>query len=230
MERTACQEFREEQIMPGAAASEHAHGCATCARWAARLVVREELVRSLPRFAAPMELEGLVVGAVQAGARQDRAVRALSRLSRVQPPKELDHAVADVTAGPASGLRATAPQVLDRLVAEELADPAKARSRRFIGSLPRLAAPTALAQCVESAVATALRPAAPSRTRFARAVFAVAALILAVAVPILVQYSGHAAAERPFRIERIGSVGALDPLSHDMLDAASGGLLRLHKI
>lgn len=237
MERTPCQEFRDVAFAPDGFASSHAQACAPCARWAARHDAREELVRSLPRLAAPATLDGRVVSALQAGARQERAIRALRELSRVSTPRELDRVVAgvaDVAGAPASalsGLRANAPSVLDRLVSEELVDPAQARVRRFVGSLPRLHAPCELEALVAHGVAGAdrARSAPRSRARLVWGTLAAAALILAVAAPILVDRSIRES-RHSFRVERVESIGALDPLAYGLLDSVSGGLLSLHKI
>ena len=71
-------------------------------------------------------------------------VRLVRDLSRLDVPEELDHRVAleaigsVPVAGLATGLeRQAAPAVLDRLVAEELLDPAAALTERFTGDLPR---------------------------------------------------------------------------------------------
>lgn len=232
MEPASCQEFRAELLASGAEPSDHARSCAACARWAARRVRREELVRSLPRVTAPKELDGRTVAALQAGARQERAIEALQELERLQPPRELDRAVAHEAGAPSAAQperAADAPSVLDRLVAEELADPAKARTRRFVGSLPRLMAPSELDARVAAHLAQP-RPAARSRFRLAWVSAVAAALILALATPILLQHADQGRARRSFRVERVPSLGALDAQSRGWLDTASGGLLSLHKI
>jgi len=100
----------------------------------------------LERMDAPSSLAGSVVCAIHAGHRQDRAAASLVALARRSAPNELEERLLD------EPRRQSAPDVLDRLVAEELADPAKAMASRFAGRLPRLQAPAALDRYVESAL------------------------------------------------------------------------------
>ena len=153
---------------PVGLASRHAELCAECSAWLehAGRVARE--LEALPRREAPVELEGRVVAALEAGYRQTRAAGAVGALGRVQSPRELDEAVdADLvdadadtdggdaarTAAEARSARLRAPAVLDRLVREELADPRQARARRYLGSLRRRRAPQELRLRVALALA-----------------------------------------------------------------------------
>lgn len=125
----------------GDALADHARTCADCARYAARVARIGAALRELTPMAAPAELEGRAVAAFEAGHRSDRAVAALRTLGRREAPASLDAAVARAAGEPAVP---RAPEVLRRLVVEELSDPRKATARRFVGSLPRTSAPEAL--------------------------------------------------------------------------------------
>jgi len=109
----------------------HLARCEACPRELARAEQRVTLLRALGSRGAPVELDGLVVAAMQAGARQQRATRAVQSLARAHTPDDL----ALRLAGP------KAPHVLERLVREDLVDPAKAVASRYARSLERLRAP-----------------------------------------------------------------------------------------
>lgn len=114
----------------------HLAGCSACRREVERAERRVLLARSLTRANAPSELDGAVVAALQAGARQERAIRALATLTPVAAPDDL----ARLLTAP------RAPAVLDRLVGEDLVDPAKAFASRYARRLERLRAPADLEQ------------------------------------------------------------------------------------
>jgi hypothetical protein len=145
----------EPDSVPGslpAPGDSHLATCADCAAYVARVARSLAGLRGLERRPAPIELDGRVVAALQAGARQERAVRAVEELAPRTAPERVERAVetdAELAAHhPGRELRPArlrAPQVLDRLVAEELGDPSAARARRFVSSLARLEAPGELA-------------------------------------------------------------------------------------
>lgn len=139
--------------------------------------------------------------------------------------------------------RTPAPRVLDRLVHEELLDPAKALARRHVGGLARLQAPDELARRVAEEL---LRPAsatgavkvlAPAvsasvrqlASRRVRRVLAAAALFVALAVPLVFLSREPEVRTRPFRVEHAQSLGALSPISRSLLDSASSGLISLDR-
>lgn len=217
------------------------HACAECERWAARLVQREGLLRTLPRAIAPTELDRLSERELEAEGRHARAVRALESLGRVEASAELDRAVEALASGSGMGaaVRQRTPSVLDRLVAEELANPVKARVARQMENLPRLEAPVALEQRLVRALAEP-RPAsnvstAPRRARAWLAVAAAAVALLALA-PFAWERrepsSGlrTARAARPFRVERLESTRDLSPSARAWLETVSSGLLAQNNI
>lgn len=214
---------------PSAAAESNAHAleCAACARFAARAMPIRRALAALPRRDAPRELDGRVVAELGAGVRQERAVAAVRALGRVAPPAELDSAVggeARAAADTQSTGRPAAPRVLERLVAEELADPAKATVRRFVGSLRRVRAPRELSAAVARDLAAHGSRASFSRSR-TRKVYrlAAAAVVAAIAVPITLWSLATRETRRPFRVEYVRSLEGLDPIARGWLDAASGG-------
>jgi len=154
-----CQAFRDMLLdagVPQAPATGHGSVCAACASWAHSTERLARQLQTLPRAAAPAELEGRVVAALQAGHRQNRAVQAVADLGRISSPAVLDEFVdADLEEGLASparppsllelqGRRIQAPSVLDRLVREEIAEPSRSLARRYLGSLRRKRAPEEL--------------------------------------------------------------------------------------
>jgi len=213
------------------------HACAECERWAARLVQREGLLRTLPRKVAPSDLDGLSERELESEGRRARAVRALESLARVDASEELDRAVEALASGTGPQFAQRAPSVLDRLVAEELANPVKARVARQLENLPRLEAPVALEQRLARELAeprVATKPAA----RLSRAWLAVAAAAIALLslAPLAFERrdtsSGlqTARAARPFRVERLESTRALSPSARAWLETVSSGLLAQNNI
>ncbi|MCK6445762.1 MAG: hypothetical protein L6Q99_05160 [Planctomycetes bacterium] len=208
---------------------EHARSCAACASFAARLARATRGLASLPQRAAPSALDGRVVAALEAGHREERAIEAVQSLARVDVPEHLaehlDRAVTrELSKAPPPFTREplVAPDVLRRLVEEELSDPSKARTRRFVGSLERLRAPEAL----ESKVVAAL--AAPERTRSfrSRLLFGGSAALLAIAATFVwfTSNRGEVEAARG-RIEwvRAESTDELSPLAASLLAGFTGG-------
>ena len=234
-----CRAFREALHDPRGSLGAHAVDCADCAAFAARAARAAAALAGLERRAAPPELDGLVVASFQAGARQDRAVRALAELAPLEAPAQADAAVAarvefaarhpEVELG---NPRLHAPHVLERLVAEELADPAAGRARRFVGSLPRLHAPEDLAQGVHRDLAAGTVPAALRRRRPARLLtLSLAAAALAL-VTLLGPWSApwRAPAEAPrhhLRLEAasLGDLEALGSYPRGWIAGLGGGIL-----
>lgn len=168
--------------------------------------------------AAPRELDGCVVAALQAGHRQDRAVAALRSLERTPMPHD-----ADLTIWPAG---AGAPPVLDRIVEQNLQDPTHSIARRFAGRLERLQAPQALRPRVE-----ALLPLSDlARTPRSRApAFLVGSLMLlglvSAATWFAFERSSTVDAGGPlFVIERLDSSADLDSVVGSTFSSLLGGL------
>jgi hypothetical protein len=149
-----CRAFRDEWFEPEARPAEDAlsaHGaqCAECRAWIERVVEHERRLATLTSVAAPAALDNLVWGEIAFP--ELRLARALSALKPRAAPEELaarvdeDLRTGGVAAASVGGLgTARAPQVLERLVEEELADPRLHRTRRFVGSLERVTAPERL--------------------------------------------------------------------------------------
>lgn len=234
-------EARAFEASLAAPAREHVRDCTACQQLLRRWPLAVRALSELPRLAAPLELDSAVVAAWHAGARTERALRAVQRLARLAPPDELgdalDQPLQDAGLAAAQVTRASAPHVLDRLVHEELLDPAKARVRRHVGGLRRLAAPDALLSRVATELSrgrlTQARQAPVNRhglrslaARRVRVILAAAAAFALVALPIALLVRSPQAPSRPFRIERASSLGTLSPMTRGMLDAASSGLTR----
>lgn len=198
----------------------HLAGCAACRRELARATRRTELVRSLVRVGAPSELDGAVVAALQAGMRQERAIEAVAALTPVAAPEELARRIAVPRA----------PAVLERLVAEDLADPAKAVASRYARRLERLRAPDDLAQRL---VRSPRRPA----SRFLPIALATAGLLLTVGALTLAYILRGKARELPATqggvvlvVERVDSVQQLDPVAAQLLAGFTGGLVDAERL
>lgn len=227
---------RGEGAAPVASAAGHA--CAECERWVTRLALREGLVRSLPRHLPPRRnSDSALAGALEANARQDRGRRVAQPRAR-QPgcrarPRGRGAGARGGAAGAGSddlALRQRAPSVLDRLVAEELADPAKAHVVRQIENLERQRAPA-----VDLRVRYASRP-QPRLTVASRRVVAAwtlaAAALLAVTVsPLMFRDAGDGPrAPRRFRVEVVESTRDLSPAARAWIETASSGMLGQHNI
>lgn len=217
----------------------HVPQCEACRRAASAWPRAARALAQLPRRRAPGELDSAVVGALQAGARTERALDALRSLARLAPPQQLDVALeaplADAAPPSAPG-RAPAPRVLDRLVNEELVDPAKARVRRHVGGLRRLRAPEDLAPRLAArmraqAAAADDRPFAGlsgpregSADRRARWIVVAAMLAVLAVLPITLRDSEPQVKTRPFVVEQAAGLDALSPMARSLLDSASSGL------
>ncbi|MBM3986768.1 MAG: hypothetical protein FJ294_02275 [Planctomycetes bacterium] len=226
-----CNAFRVAAL-DRAALSEHA--CAECERWVGRLALREGLLRTLPRMVAPSELEGLSEREFQSEGRRARAVRALESLARVEAGDEFDRAVEALASGTGPQFSARAPSVLERLVAEDLANPVKARVARQFEGLPRLVAPMVLEQRVARELA---KPRAERKlaTRAWLSVAAAAIALLSLA-PQAFERRGapsdlqSARGARPFRVERLESTRDLSPSARAWFETVSSGLLEQNNI
>lgn len=202
----------------------HLGECGACGVLAVRLRRASERLRALPRHQAPGALEGRVVASLEAGARQDRAVEALRGLQRQDPPAALEARLAhagdrDAELRPALAAclraRRPAPAVLERLVAEEIADPRGSTARRWIGYLRRWAAPEDLDRRVLGR--------RPHRVPARLVGLAAAALVLVLAVHVGERAGRPAQHTYPFEVVRASSLDALDPVAIELLDEVSAG-------
>jgi len=229
---STCRTFREALHDPRGSLDAHAGTCADCAAFAARIGRAAEALAALERRAAPLELDGRVVASFQAGVRQDRVVRALTELGPLETPAdaELDARVEFAVRHPELELGRTsskAPHVLERLVAEELADPAAARARRFVGSLRRFEAPAELELGVARDLAAGPSP-DPARGQGSgrrRVLVAAAALVLAA---LLGPWRApELAPRRHLRLEaaRLGDLDALGSYPRSWIAGLGGGLV-----
>lgn len=198
----------------------HLADCATCRSELARATQRTSLVRTLARVAPPIELDGVVVAALQAGMRQKRAVQAITSLTPVAAPDVLAQRIAGVTA----------PAVLERLVSEDLADPAKAVASRYTRRLERLRAPTDL----EHRLGHAPRR---STSRFLPIALATAGLLLTVGALALAHFLRGTTRGVPTAqsgpvlvVEHVDSVQELDPIAGMLLAGFTGGLVDAERL
>lgn len=208
----------------------HLDECSECSVFARRTMALVALVSTLPRRAAPSELAGLVVAATQAGHRQVRAVNALSALSRLPAPSELG-VIAPDDGRPDDGrpddgrIVAKAPAVLDRLVDEDLRDPAAAISRRFAGRLDRRRAPGVLRARLAGSGWTFRSP------RGVRRLLPLAAgVVLLVLTSVLIIRRGRpgSGADDEFQVVYESSLDSMDPMARGLLSGLSGGVVDVH--
>lgn len=162
----ACRDFRTECASGADAVGEHPGACPACAQWLRDFQRRSRALSELTRLSAPAELEAGVAQEL-AGERTYRLQRALATLARLGAPARLDESVLGSFARDPAGdeergkrkaqaVRAlefhSAPNVLERLVNEELAAPERHVAERFTGNLERLGAPRALADGLRTSV------------------------------------------------------------------------------
>ncbi len=220
-----CQTFRDALIESSTLDQHSSHDCAECAAWARRFRQRESVLGSLERRAVPAELDGRVIAALEAGYREDRAVAALRDLARVDVPSSLDRAVERVAGEVVlrAPTQVSAPDVLRRLVEEELSDPSKARARRFVGSLPREFAPAELDARVAAELAKPERP-RRFRSKLLAASFALVVLAISIELAISVRVSRS-------RIQWVeaSDPSELSPMAASLFSGFSGGASELSR-
>lgn len=208
----------------------HLDECPDCSAFALRTKALVALLSSLPQRPAPSELAGLVVAATQAGRRQERAAHALSALSRLSVPSELEVVALDdgrieEERSRDKPIGAKAPAVLDRLVDQDLRDPAAAISRRFASRLDRRPAPGALRERVAGAVWTMLPP---RRFRLVLPLAAGLALLVLAGVRFLGGGSEDQEATDGFQVVYESSLGPMDPMARGLLAGLTGGVVDVH--
>ncbi len=230
-----CPSFRDAFLaaVPSERPSAHRETCDACARWARTLEAREAALGGLARLAAPAELDGAVVAALEAGFRQERAVGSLRGLGRVASPRALDNALQGELVAPGSvsaslpaARRLRAPALLAERVSDELGDPAGHRVRRFVGSLSRLSAPAELDR----------RLAAEDWSRPARRPLRLAALsglgllLAAFALGFVLRDEVPRAPRYDFVVEVVDDPAQLSGLGTGLLDGLSGGRLSVGRL
>ena len=168
--------------------------------------------------------------------------RELRRLARLPVPAILDDLVfesteqdrSSTTASIVGLLRHTAPPVLDRLVAEEIEDPARHRAERFAGDLGRLAVPAALDVAVPVVLGGAnRRKSSPRVMRTSRVVRRLLGPIVTMAAGVMLwttldgSFKNHASesttANYRFSVVRATSVDQLSPLTQSFLQGMTRG-------
>lgn len=229
MERT-CRDYRIEWLAGERPATTHAHACAACSAWtrAAERLYAE--LGSLSRMQAPPELEARVAEELT-GNRSRRLERILGSTVRHGAPAELDarvdallarrKAVGDEARGShkARAIRALdvhpAPEVLERLLDEELRDPSRHLAERFPGGLERLRAPLALEERLRSSL---------SRRTLSRLVLGPLATLAAAALIVWITLLRGDSAEHRYRFEVIqaASLDELDPLARAFAESLGG--------
>lgn len=243
-----CQAFRDALLsagLAGGAPAEHTLACAACSAWTRNATRLGRDLSSLARLRAPAELEGRVVASLQAGFRQGRAAASVADLGRVSSPPELDQAVDAELEGSTAPearedlpARLRVPGVLDRLVAEELADPTRTRARRYLGTLRRKRAPEELRLLVAGALQSSGSSFVVKERRGTHRLTLRFALGLSAAVALvglgslLSNPATTVAAERASEpiVERITDPLELSPFAAALLDGASGGILSARQL
>lgn len=212
-------------------ASAHLDGCAACQEWVA---ARERLgaaLATLTRLTAPAALERRVAREL-AGDRSEPLARALQSLVRRGAPPVLDERVAAwIGRAPegvdpaqrAGALRALdvqrAPDVLERLLREELEQPERQQAERFTGSLPRLAAPAALAERLASRV---------RRRALVRLLAGPLAALTAAGLVLWIALRAGVDERRPYRFQVVhaSTLEPLDPTARALAESLGGGVPR----
>jgi hypothetical protein len=228
-----CQEFRESWLEAlhsavgpdsARAAGGHARECSDCASWSERVAAQARLIGSLPRLRALGELHPRVVAELHAGRREERAVAALRRLPSVTPPQDLEQVVQAELGSPPARVRA--PDVLRRLVAEELSDPVQTRIRRQIGGLRRQRAPAELDARVAALASSLGGPAgSPSipRRRAPMWISLAAGLLLLGGLTWIER--ARSEPRFSFKVVQVRGSGDLSPMARSLIDDLSGGML-----
>ncbi|NOT28850.1 MAG: hypothetical protein HOP15_00215 [Planctomycetes bacterium] len=227
----ACKLFRNEWLARAGAEREHARLCRECALWLQAAARRRSELSGLARLSAPAALDRRVDEEL-AGARTNRLERVLYSLARCGAPALLDERVAELFSRGSGGdeergeqrawaVRAlevqSAPDVLERLVSEELAAPERHLAERFPGSLERVAAPLALEQRLGSAARRS------TLVRLARPLVALAAAGLVVWFAI---GRGSEPRSRRFQVLHAVAFEDLDPMARSLAESLGGGRRR----
>ncbi len=210
--------FWQHAAEPDAALAQHLGQCSGCGARAAHARALVRTLQGLETQRAPRELEGAVVAALNAGARQERAVASLRALERASVPGELEERVETLALWPEE---LSAPVELDQRLDQELRAPTQAMSQRFLAKLDRLRAPPVLETRVAAGSAEGRR----------RALAIVGGLLLLIALGSLtVQRWSADQIEAPqqrvairWQVETVESAEDLDPIARALIGGLSGG-------
>lgn len=214
---------RQERTQEPCAFEHHSSECAECGRWLERHRQLVGVLGAVGRYPAPAELDSAVIDELIVGTA--RLVEGILELPRLAAPQELEGRIEREIAERSDlgrtldGLhRHKAPSVLDRLVDEELRDPA-AVTRRMAGSLPRQRGPRDLGERVAQSVASV------QRRSFRRIPLVVgsmaAAVVIAFSVPKVMGAESKPEGQR-FQMVSVDSLRGLDPLAQDLLSGLTG--------
>lgn len=226
----ACKAFRVEWLS-GETGSAHASQCPQCARFVSSSERVAAALSSLEGLSAPAELERCVELEL-AGDRSRRLQRVLNSFIRRGAPAVLDRRVAEFFAAHRAGgdeqrgsrkaevMRSLdlrpAPDVLERLLREELDAPERQRVERFSGSLERLRAPAVLAERIGSVV---------RRRAFGRLVLGPLATLAAACLIVWITLLRGEPVPRRYRFEVIqaASLEGIDPMARMLAESLNGG-------
>ena len=226
-----CSELREAYLVgedstkADSALVPHAGECAECAQWLVRHRRLVGILGALDRYPAPIELDSAVMDELIVGTA--RLVEGILELPRLQAPDELGYQLEESLLGSPALMRALntlkplpAPNVLDRLVDEDLQDPA-AVTRRFAGQLTRLSGPRGLAGRLEASLPSATSQRIVRRVvRFGAGGLA-AAMLVSVFLPLF-KDSGNQGPINRFVVVEVQSLASLDPLAQSLLTGLAG--------
>lgn len=201
--------------------SAHSLGCPDCTAFVRRATQLQRAWGELERQTVPDELPGRVVAACNAGYLQDRAAALLGAIIRVDAPEVLDR---QVLKDASSRLRA--PQVLERLLEEDLRDPSLAAGRRLAGRLDRLEAPDELFGRVQRELE---RPVAAEENRRERSQalrWSIVGLVAVIGLALGLRYGLREVTAAPaitFQVQRVHDASELDGLARDLAGGLTGG-------
>lgn len=203
----------------------HARECGLCQEWLARHRRLVGVLGALDRYPAPIDMDSAVMDELIVGTA--RLVDGILELPRLHAPDELAEQLQEELLGSPVLMRAlntlrpiSAPSVLDRLVDEDLRDPA-AVTRRFAGQLSRLSGPRGLASRIEASLPGASSQGLVRRVLRYGAGGVAAAVLIVVSLPFL-QESPNQPERSRFVVVEVQSLASLDPLAQSMLLGLTG--------
>lgn len=199
----------------------HSLGCRACAEFVRRAARLQRAFGDLERLPVPEELPGRVVAACNPGYLQDRAAALLGAVVRLEAPRELDQHVMRTSAH-----RLRAPQVLERLVDEELRDPGLALVRRFAGRLHRLEAPSELLGRVQAELAAPHASTAARRERLLAVRWSILGVVVVVGLLLGIEFGTRETQAAPaltFEVRRVNDASELDAVARQLAAGLSGG-------
>lgn len=245
---------RESVVRGDGAAGERSSAelCADCREEVARVARILKVLFELEPAKAPFALDGRVVAATQAGHRQDRVVRALESLARVEVPSELElrfragQMIPDeLGASFGSSDEHSAPPELDERVARDLSrgeisdrsfsessgeDRSGLSDRPLTNELARsrglafgaLVAAAALLMLVQLRLRSEERGGIPGESRDASSPVSLANAQGAPSLEEEDMEELRAELKLSFRVKRLGSRNELDPAAREIFDQLAG--------